>query len=235
MPAKNQTRLGAPSFALLSRMSEMGPGRFITFEGTEGGGKSTQITLLADRLRAAGRQVCVIREPGGTQLGEEIRHTLKHGAHSHDMTPETELLLMNASRAQLVKQVIRPALQRGDIILCDRFADSTIAYQGFGREMGWERVQPAIDLAVGDVRPHLTLLLSVPITVSEARRASRSETTPALADRFEQLDRAFFERVERGFQAVAAAAPSRVKVIDATQSVESVSNAIWNAVQPLIT
>src|SRR5580704_16142382 len=108
-------------------------GLFITFEGTEGSGKTTQIAALAERLRALGHTVRVLREPGGTPIGEEIRHTLKHSEANQNMTPETELLLMNASRAQLVREIIQPALAAGEIVLCDRFYDSTIAYQGFGR------------------------------------------------------------------------------------------------------
>ena len=130
-------------------------GLLITFEGTEGGGKSTQVQLLAERLRAAGRVVRVLREPGGTPIGEEVRHTLKHSDANHAMTPEAELLLMNASRAQLVREVIRPALAAGEIVLCDRFYDSTTAYQGFGRQLDLARVKSIIDFAVGDTRPQL--------------------------------------------------------------------------------
>ena len=124
-------------------------GTFITFEGLEGCGKSTQVKLLAERLTQAGQVVRVLREPGGTPIGEEIRHTLKHSAHNAAMTPEAELLLMNASRAQLVREVIRPALAAGEIVVCDRFYDSTIAYQGYGREMDLARVKAIIDFAVG--------------------------------------------------------------------------------------
>src|SRR5829696_8238663 len=115
-------------------------GCFITFEGTEGGGKTTQITLLAERLRKAGHTVRTLREPGGTPIGEEIRHTLKHSPHNQAMTAEAELLLMNASRAQLVREVIRPALAVGEVVLCDRFYDSTIAYQGYGRGLDLKKV-----------------------------------------------------------------------------------------------
>src|ERR1700681_1605260 len=132
-------------------------GLLISFEGTEGCGKSTQIHLLAERLRAAGRTVKLVREPGGTPIGEEIRHTLKHSASNHAMTSEAELLLMNASRAQLVREVIRPALATGEIILCDRFYDSTTAYQGHGRGLDLQLVKTVIDIAVGDTRPQLTL------------------------------------------------------------------------------
>src|SRR5437879_13688413 len=136
-------------------------GLFITFEGTEGSGKSTQISLLAEHLRSLGHSVRTIREPGGTPIGEEIRHTLKHSAENEAMTWEAELLLMNASRAQLVREVIRPALADGTIVLSDRFYDSTTAYQGYGRGLDLIHVKTDIDLAVGNTRPTLTLLLFV--------------------------------------------------------------------------
>src|SRR6185437_7350513 len=144
-------------------------GVFITFEGTEGSGKSTHVRLLAERLRAEGRIVRVLREPGGTPIGEEIRHTLKHSQRNHAMTPEAELLLMNASRAQLVREVIRPALAAGEIVLCDRFYDSTIAYQGYGRRLDPGMVRAVVAFAVGDTHPDLTLFLSVPVGISEER------------------------------------------------------------------
>ena len=203
------------------------PGRFITFEGTEGAGKSTQIKLLAERILATGRKVRVLREPGGTPIGEEVRHTLQHSAQNAAMTPEAELLLINASRAQLVREVIRPALAAGEIVLCDRFYDSTLAYQGYGRQLDLTRVQEIIDFAVGDTRPHLTLMLHVPLSISEERRKTRS------ADRFEQAGRAFFERVEQGFQALAKADPTRIKWIDATQPIETVAALVWNYVEPI--
>src|SRR5512135_3037592 len=137
-------------------------GQCITFEGTEGSGKSTQISLLAQRLRGEGRVVRTLREPGGTPIGEEIRHTLKHSKDNEAMTPEAELLLMNASRAQLVREVIRPALAAGEIVLCDRFYDSTTVYQGYGRQLDLQMVHAIIDVAVGETRPDLTLLMLVP-------------------------------------------------------------------------
>jgi len=205
-------------------------GLFITFEGTEGGGKTTQIALLAERLRAQGRVVRVLREPGGTPSGEEIRHLLKHSEANHAMTAEAELLLMNASRAQLVREIIRPALAADEVVLCDRFYDSTTAYQGHGRRLDLRLVQSVIDFAVGDTRPHLTLLLNVPLAVSEARRAARDKGSGAPRDRFEEADRAFFQRVERGYQAIAAAEPARVHPVDATQSVAAVAAEIWRQV-----
>ena len=225
-------------------------GLFISFEGTEGGGKSTQITLLAERLRGLRRTVRVVREPGGTPIGEEIRHTLKHSESNHAMTAEAELLLMNASRAQLVREIIRPALAAGEVVLCDRFYDSTTTYQGYGRQLDLARVSAVIDFAVGATRPHLTLLLDIPPVLSEERRLSRQkqllEVQPSgarptplsfqdpLRDRLEECDRAFFERVHAGYRAIAAAEPKRVRVIDATRRIEEVSADIWNVVEPLL-
>ena len=227
-------------------------GLFITFEGTEGGGKSTQIRLLADRLRESGRTVCLLREPGGTPIGEEIRHTLKHSEANDAMTPEAELLLLNASRAQLVREVIRPALAAGQVVLCDRFYDSTTAYQGYGRQLDLARVKAVTEIAIEGTRPDLTLLLDIPVDVSEARRLSRQKQlldvprsaagkervklgfNEPLRDRMEEADRAFFERVHEGFAAIAAAEPKRVRVIDATKSIEAVSALVWEAVRPLL-
>jgi dTMP kinase len=206
-------------------------GLFITFEGTEGGGKSTQILRLAEKLSALGLKVRQLREPGSTTIGEELRHTLKHSSANHAMTPETELLLMNASRAQLVREIIRPALLAGEIVLCDRFHDSTVAYQGYGRELELVRVHDVIDFAVDDTRPDLTLLLRVPLDVSEARRAGRGLDQ---RDRFEEADRDFFRRVEKGYDEIAQSEPNRVKVIDATRAIEAVAEDIWRQVRPLV-
>ncbi len=202
-------------------------GIFITFEGTEGSGKSTQISILAETLRALNHSVRILREPGGTPIGEEIRHTLKHSNANHAMTPETELLLLNASRAQLVREVIEPALAAGKIVLCDRFYDSSVAYQCFGRGLDAGMVENIIDIAVGSTRPDLTLLLMVPVDVSETRRVSRQMDSAPARDRMEEADRDFFQRVEDGYKAIAAKDPGRIHVIDATQSIESVAKAIW--------
>lgn len=198
-------------------------GCFITFEGTEGCGKSTHIKKLARRLEADGHTVRTLREPGSTESGESIRQLLKHGPE--ELTAEAELLLMNASRAQLVREVIRPAIAAGEIVLCDRFYDSTTVYQGTGRGLDAAQVQAVIDFAVGDTRPDLTLLLQIPLKTSEERRARRSET-----DRFEQADRTFFERIEAGYTALAAAEPDRIRVIEADQPLDTVAAAIWRIV-----
>ena len=207
---------------------------FITFEGTEGCGKSTQVELLAERLRALGHRVRVLREPGGTPIGEEIRHTLKHSKVNVTMTYETELLLMNASRAQLVRETIRPALAVGEIVLCDRFYDSTTAYQGYGRGLDLALVRSVIDFAVGDTRPNLTLLLHVPPEVSAERLQSRQSTLPFVRDRIEEGDRYFFERVAQGYEAIAAAEPNRVRVVSGTGAIEVVCENIWELVRPVL-
>jgi dTMP kinase len=210
-------------------------GLFITFEGTEGSGKSTQVVVLTRRLTGLGYKPVLLREPGGTPIGEEIRHTLKHSDANHAMTSETELLLMNASRAQLVREIIRPALNNGEIVVCDRFYDSTTAYQGHGRGLDLEMVRQTIACAVGETRPDLTLLLTVPVKMSEARRQAR--LLPGMEnvrDRMEEADRGFFERVEAGYKKLAAAEPGRIKNIDATLPMERVSEAIWLAVEPLL-
>ena len=209
-------------------------GSLITFEGTEGSGKSTQLSLLAERLVSEGWSVRTVREPGGTPIGEEIRHTLKHSAANQAMTAEAELLLMNASRAQLVREVIRPALANGQVILCDRFYDSTTAYQGYGRGLDLKVVKAVIDFAVGETRPDLTLLLLVPPEVSATRLLARQATMPFVRDRMEEADASFFERVARGYRAMAAAEPQRVKLIDAAREAKEVREAVWRVVQPLL-
>ena len=211
-------------------------GLFITFEGTEGSGKSTQIPLLAERLRAMERTVRMLREPGGTPIGEEIRHTLKHSKANEAMTPEAELLLMNASRAQLVREIIRPALAAGEIILSDRFYDSTTAYQGYGRQIDLKMVQSIIDAAVGDTRPDLTLLFLLPYDVAEKRRLERQPHLPMeiRRDRIEEAGKAFFERAAKGYEAIAAAEPNRVRPVDADGSVKQISERVWKLVEPLV-
>jgi dTMP kinase len=208
-------------------------GLFITFEGNEGSGKSTQVPLLVEKLREWGHTVKVFREPGGTPIGEEIRHTLKHSHSNAAMTSEAELLLMNASRAQLVREVIRPALARGEIIVCDRFYDSTTAYQGYGRQLDLPTVKHVIDLAVGPTRPDLTLFLKVPQAISEERLRSRQSTMPFIRDRMEEADRTFFERVAKGYEAIAAAEPERIKIIHAVGTIEEIQSSIWRVVAPL--
>src|SRR3954468_5188052 len=207
-------------------------GVFITFEGTEGSGKSTQIKRLADRISEFGYEVVVLREPGGTAISEEIRHLLKHSVANRNMTPEAELLLMNAARAQLVREVIRPALDANKVVLCDRFFDSTIVYQGHGRGLDLVAVRRIVDYAIANTLPDLTLLLRVPLEVSEKRRAARQAASPE-RDRFEETDRSFFERVETGYDNLGASEGDRVRTIDATKSIDDVADSIWLFVKPL--
>ena len=196
-------------------------GFFISFEGIEGCGKSTQIKLMADRLENEGHKVVALREPGGTSSGEEIRKLLKHGPDA--LTAEAELLLMNASRAQLVREIIRPALAENSVVLCDRFHDSTTAYQGHGRQLNLGFVESVINIAVGNTIPDLTFLMEIPVQTSEQRILERVGT-----DRFEKCNREFFERVSLGYIAIANNHPDRVIRIDSTQSVENVSQIAWD-------
>jgi len=198
-------------------------GIFITFEGTEGCGKSTHIKKLATCLKEEGHTVRTLREPGGTESGEEIRELLKHGPDN--LAPQAELLLMNASRAQLVREIIRPALAAGEVVLCDRFFDSTTVYQGTGRGIDAVHVQSLIDFAVGKTRPDLTLLLQIPLETSEKRRANRRGS-----DRFESANREFFMRIEAGYAALAKAESDRIQVIDANRPLENVQADIMSAV-----
>jgi dTMP kinase len=216
-------------------------GLFVTFEGTEGSGKSTQIKLLAKRLEDLGRAVVCLREPGGTPIGEEVRQILKHSSASAGMCMEAEVLLINASRAQLVREVIKPALAEGKVVLCDRFFDSTFAYQVYGRGLDGLQVQRIVDFAVGGIVPDLTLLLRVPVEVSEARRSAREkgdgktgEEQEKKRDRFEQEDRDFFRKVEQGYDAIAAATDTRVRSIEATRTIDEVHQEIWRWVEALL-
>ena len=209
-------------------------GVLISFEGPEGCGKSTQVAILTDHLRAIGRRVRLVREPGGTPIGEEIRFTLKHSTVNQAMTAETELLLMNASRAQLVREVIRPALAAGEVVVCDRYYDSTLAYQGYGRGLDLKLIEAVIYFAVGETRPDLTLLLRVSPEVSEARVTARQATLPFIRDRIEEAGRGFFERVTKGYDLIAEANPGRIRVIQADAPVQKVSLAILQEVEPLL-
>ena len=206
-------------------------GLLITFEGIEGCGKSTQIERLAKQLPKVGRQVVTLREPGGTPIGEAIREVVKHPPGDATISPDAELLLMNASRAQLVQEAIRPVLAKGAVVLCDRFYDSSLAYQGFGRELDMAKVQQAIDLAVGDTKPNLTLLLDIPLSVSQDRVSARHELTAELQDQFDESGANFFKRVLDGFHTLAEAEPDRFQIINGDQSLDNVTEEIWGSIQ----
>ena len=207
---------------------------FITFEGIEGCGKSTQIERLAKRLAKEGHETLTLREPGGTPIGEAIRDVVKFPPGHNPISPDTELLLMNASRAQLVQQEIRPALANGVVVLCDRFYDSSLAYQGHGRGLDLVKVQKAIDLAIGGTKPNLTLLLDISLSVSQARVSGRQQSTGEGQDQFDESGAKFFERVHAGFHALAQEEPGRYQVIDGAQPTDAVGQAVWDCVSPLL-
>lgn len=211
----------------------MATGRFITFEGGEGCGKSTQIRLLAERLRAAGKEVLLTREPGGTALAEKIRSLVREES---DDPPNSraETLLFIASRAQVVENVIRPALASGTWVLCDRFADSTFAYQGYGRGLDLEELKRINSFATGGLEPDRTILLNVSPEVSAKRMRAREAATNTDADRMEKAGDSFHARLKQGFLELAAAEPDRFAVIQADGSVEEVEEAVWNSIQPML-
>jgi len=204
--------------------------RFITFEGAEGTGKSTHIRLLADRLRAAGEKVLLTREPGGTPLCEAIRGMLQHDTGGESPCPASELLLFCASRAQLVANVIRPALERGEWVLSDRFQDSTFAYQGYGRGFDLPQLREVNGFATGGLQPGLTLLLDASPETEEARLAERRAHGEA-ADRFEREAADFHARLRKGFRELAAAEPDRFRTVYTDQSMDQASEQVWSIVR----
>lgn len=198
---------------------------FITIEGIEGGGKTTQVGLLAAALQARKLAVRITREPGGTRLGEEIRGLLLHSATRVGRL--AELFLILADRAEHVESLIRPALRAGDIVLCDRFSDSTLAYQAYGRELPLDAVRTVESVARQGLRPDLTFVLDCPVDLGLAR--TRRRRGSAAADRFEAQDAAFHERVRRGFLALAGEDPQRIVVIDGSRPAEEVHRAVLAA------
>lgn len=207
-------------------------GKFITFEGPEGSGKSTHVQELAEQLRTEGRTVVVTREPGGTMLAEKIRSLLRDELDDPPVT-RSEVLLFLAARAQVVSQVIRPALARGDWVLCDRFADSTFAYQGYGRGIDIELLKNFNDFATEGLAPDLTILLDVPLEVSRMRLAERQAVTATAADRIEQAGVNFHKRLREGFLKLASAEPDRFVKIDSSGDHSKVSAAILAAVSTI--
>ena len=208
----------------------MPAGFLISFEGSEGCGKSTQIQRLRARLEAAGREVMVLREPGGTAVGEHIRHLLQHEKEAANMTPETELLLFAASRAQIVREKIQPALARGVVVMLDRFLDSTTVYQGIARGLPLEAVRAINAFAVGATLPHLTLVLDL---ASDAAWERIHQTGREL-DRMESQPIEFFEKVRQGYLDLAKQEPLRIAMIDAGQTVEAVEAQIAKLVEARI-
>lgn len=205
-------------------------GVFITFEGPEGGGKSTHLKAAAGRLREAGVEVVATREPGGTPVGEAIRGLLQHDAGGEAPAARAEALLFYASRAQLVERVITPALARGAWVLCDRFADSTLAYQGYGRGFSLDDLAAANRFATGGLQPDLTLLLDLPVDVGMARMAQRNARLAVAPDRFEREQRAFHDRLRHGFLSLAAAEPERFRVVPSERPADAVQADVWAAI-----
>lgn len=200
-------------------------GRFITFEGGEGAGKSTHVRLLAATLRSAGLGVVETREPGGSPGAEEIRQLLIHGEVGR-WDAMSEALLHFAARRDHVGRVIRPALEKGDWVLSDRFADSTMAYQGYGHSLGRRPIEQLYALTVGDLKPDLTVVLDLP--VEEGLR--RAEVRQDGGTRYERMDRAFHERLRAGFLEIAEREPGRCLVVDARPPVDAVEQAVRDAV-----
>jgi dTMP kinase len=207
-------------------------GKFITIEGGEGVGKSTQIASLRDLLVARGLAVVVTREPGGTRRAERIRELLLETS-DEAMPPVCELLLMFAARSTHIENVIRPALQRGIWVICDRFTDATYAYQGGGRGMNLDQIESLERWVQQDLRPDLTLLLDAPVEIGAQRAAARNEQR-GITDRFEHEQRGFFERVRAAYLKRAAADPHRFAVIDASVDRDVVSASIRTALEPLL-
>jgi len=204
-------------------------GKFITFEGGEGCGKSTLIDRLATRLRQKSRQVLIAREPGGTNVGEQIRHILQYSKQSAAMVPETELLLFCASRAQLVHEVIEPALNDSRVVICDRFFDSTTVYQGVGRKIAPQTVAAINNFAVSASLPDLTLVIDLDPRVGLERARGRE-----LFDRMENQSLEFYDRVRQGYLDLAGREADRVKVIDGSRSIEIIEEQIWDLVKSVL-
>jgi dTMP kinase len=203
-------------------------GKLISFEGSEGSGKSTQIARLAEHFQKSHREVVTTREPGGTEIGEQIRNIIVHNSKGDEMCAETELLLFTAARAQLVREVIAPALTRGAIVLSDRFLDSSTVYQGIGRNLAADPVAQINRFAVGNVLPDLTIVIDVPTEVSLARLKQRASDLP---DRMERQNLDFYTKIREGYLVLAKGMPERFIVLDGTKTQDAIEKKIWAEVQ----
>lgn len=203
-------------------------GRLVSFEGPEGSGKSTQISRLAAHFQKSHREVVTTREPGGTEIGEQIRNIIVHNSKGDEMCAETELLLFTAARAQLVREVIAPALLRGAIVLSDRFLDSSTVYQGIARNLAADPVSQINRFAIGNVMPDLTVVLDVPEEVSLARLKQRATDLP---DRMERENVDFYKKVREGYLLLAKGMPERFLVVDGTKPEDVIEKKIWSEVQ----
>jgi dTMP kinase len=209
-------------------LKQKAAGRLISFEGSEGSGKSTQIARLAAHFQKAQRDVITTREPGGTEIGEQIRNIIVHNSRGDEMCAETELLLFAAARAQLVREVIAPALLRGAVVLSDRFLDSSTVYQGIGRNLAADPVNQINRFAVGNVMPDLTVVLDVPETVSLSRLKQRASDLP---DRMERENVDFYTKVREGYLVLAKSMPERFILVDGTKAEDAIEKKIWSEVQ----
>jgi len=207
-------------------------GLFITFEGPEGSGKSTQLKLLADRLRKEGREVLETAEPGGTPIGNQIRRVVLD-SKNRDLSPTTELLLMFASRAQNVDQYIVPALSKGTIVLCDRFTDSSLVYQGIARGLGAESVYDLDRIACRGLIPNLTLVIDIEIETGLARARQRSNEKQDVETRMEEEQLVFHRKVRDAYQQLAQDEARRVKLIDGARAKEAIAEEVWEHVHKL--
>ncbi len=210
-------------------MSTTKRGPFITFEGPEGSGKSTQLRRLGARLRAQGRQVLETAEPGGTPIGMQIRRVLLD-AKNHELRPTTELLLMFAARAQNVDELILPALSRGEIVLCDRFTDSSLVYQGVARGLGADAVYEVDRIACRGLVPDLTIVVDIATELGLERAHGRNRKTQDVETRLDEQTLDFHRRVRDAYLQLASDEPNRVKLIDGSGSEESVEKDVWNAI-----
>lgn len=206
------------------------PGLFISFEGGEGSGKSTQIRCLEKWFRDQGQDVVVTREPGGSPGAEEIRNLILTGDPGR-WDPVTEALLMFASRRDHVERTIRPALDSGKIVLCDRFADSSVAYQGYGHGLGADYIRKLWQLAIGDFKPDLTLIFDLPLELGLERASERFANVSAAEDRFERMGLEFHQRLRDGFREIASDEKDRCQIIDASGDIETVSERVILAVK----
>ena len=204
-------------------------GLFITFEGTDGAGKTTQIQRLAADLSKANYDVCLTREPGGTPISEQIRDMLLNPDHS-EMSATTELLLYAASRAQHVSEVIKPALKAGKVVISSRFADATVIYQGYGRGLDLERIQHLNRIATDGVKPDVTFVLDLPVEIG----LQRVQSSRGGLDRLEREKIEFHRRLREGYQTIAQQEPQRLKIIDAQRNPEQVYAQIQAIIQPLL-